>query len=182
MRRIIAGMPFIFAVFFLVLTACAPSHAAEMMLRDAPARVFFSPKGGCTEAIIAEIDRAGTEILVQAYSFTSAPIAKALLEAHKRGVRVEAVLDKSQRSERYTSATFLSNAGIPTRIDDRHAIAHNKVIIIDGKVVITGSFNFTKAAEEKNAENLLIIRSEELAKLYRENWILHRDHSGDYRR
>jgi len=182
MRKVIAGTLLFAAIVFLSLSVCAPSHAAELTLANTPVRVFFSPKGGCTEAIIAEIDQARTEILIQAYSFTSAPIAKALLEAHKRGVGVEAVLDKSQRTERYTSATFLFNAGIPTYIDDRHAIAHNKVIIIDGGIVITGSFNFTKAAEEKNAENLLIIRSEELARLYRENWILHRNHSEDYRR
>jgi len=71
--------------------------------------VYFSPKGGCTEAIIKEIDKAKTSILVQAYSFTSAPIAKALLEAYKRGVRVEVMLDKSQRTEKYSSADFLAN-------------------------------------------------------------------------
>jgi len=182
MRKVIAGTLIFASIYFFVLSVCTPLHSAELTLVNAPTRVFFSPKGGCTEAIVAEIDQARTEILIQAYSFTSAPIAKALLNAHKRGVRVEAVLDKSQRTERYTSATFLSNAGIPTYIDDRHAIAHNKVIIIDGGIVITGSFNFTKAAEEKNAENLLIIRSEELATLYRENWILHLNHSVDYRR
>jgi phosphatidylserine/phosphatidylglycerophosphate/cardiolipin synthase-like enzyme len=180
-RKIIAAILFIYTIIPPFMDICAPSHAAELTLRNTPVKVFFSPKGGCTEAIIAEIDRAKTEILIQAYSFTSAPIAKALLNAHKRGVKVEAVLDKSQRRERYTSATFLSNAGIPTYIDDRHAIAHNKVMIIDGGIVITGSFNFTKAAEEKNAENLLIIRSGELAELYRKNWTLHRNHSVDYR-
>jgi len=80
----------------------------------------------------------------------SAPIAKALVDAHKRGVKVQAILDKSQRSEKYTSAIFLTNAGIPTFIDDRHAIAHNKIMIIDKAKVITGSFNFTKAAIDKN--------------------------------
>jgi phosphatidylserine/phosphatidylglycerophosphate/cardiolipin synthase-like enzyme len=180
-RKIIAVISFFFAIVPLAMGTCASSHAAELTLRNTPVKVFFSPKGGCTEAIIAEIDQAKTEILIQAYSFTSAPIAQALLNAHKRGIRVEAVLDKSQRKERYTSATFLSNAGIPTYIDDRHAIAHNKVIIIDGGIIITGSFNFTKAAEEKNAENLLIIRSGELAELYRKNWTLHRNHSVDYR-
>jgi phosphatidylserine/phosphatidylglycerophosphate/cardiolipin synthase-like enzyme len=180
-RKIIAGILLAPAIILLVMGHCTSSHAAELTLKNTPVKVFFSPKGGCTEAIIEEIDQAKTDILIQAYSFTSAPIAKALLNAHKRGVRVEAVLDKSQRRERYTSATFLSNAGIPTYIDDRHAIAHNKVMIIDGGIVITGSFNFTKAAEEKNAENLLIVRSRELAKLYWENWILHRNHSVDYR-
>lgn len=145
--------------------------------RVPPIEVYFSPRDGATEAIVREIDRARSEILVQAYSFTSAPIAQALLKAHKRGVRVEVILDKSQKTQKYSSVTFLVNQGIRTYIDARHAIAHNKIIIADKSVVITGSFNFTKAAEEKNAENLLIIRSQELAKPYLENWQHHRDHS-----
>lgn len=79
-------------------------------------------------------------------------------------------------------ATFLANAGIPTYIDDRHAISHNKIMIIDRAIVITGSFNFTKAAEEKNAENLLIISSKELARFYLDNWQKHQEHSGLYER
>jgi len=153
------------------------SHAADLTLNNASIRVFFSPKDGCTDAINKVLVQARQEILVQAYSFTSAPIAKALVNAHKRGVKVQAILDKSQRSEKYTSATFLTNAGIPTYIDDKHAIAHNKVMIIDREIVITGSFNFTKAAEEKNAENVLIIKDKALAKVYIENWEKHKGHS-----
>ena len=145
------------------------------------AHVFFSPRGGCTEAVVSTISQAKSEILVQAYSFTSAPIAKALVDAHKRGVHVQIILDRSQRKERYSSADFTAHAGIPTYIDAAHAIAHNKVMIIDKAVVITGSFNFTKAAEEKNAENLLVLRSKELARGYIENWERHKEHSESYR-
>jgi phosphatidylserine/phosphatidylglycerophosphate/cardiolipin synthase-like enzyme len=74
----------------------------------------------------------------------------------------------------------LANMRIPTFIDDEHAIAHNKVLIIDKEAVITGSFNFTKAAEEKNAENLLIITAKPLADLYLKNWQNHREHSMAY--
>ncbi|HOF77241.1 MAG TPA: phospholipase D-like domain-containing protein [Smithellaceae bacterium] len=79
----------------------------------------------------------------------SAPIAAALVRAHKRGIDVRVILDKNQKKDGYSSATFLKNAGIPTFIDSAHAIAHNKVMIIDAETVITGSFNFTKAAEKK---------------------------------
>lgn len=157
-----------------------PASSAEFILHDAPAQIYFSPNGGTQEAIVREIGAAKSTILVQAYSFTSAPIAEALKKAHDRGVKVEAILDKSQRTERYTGATFLKNAGIPVYIDAAHAIAHNKVMVIDGEEVITGSFNFTKAAEEKNAENLLIIKDKALAKHYRENWGQHRGHSETY--
>jgi phosphatidylserine/phosphatidylglycerophosphate/cardiolipin synthase-like enzyme len=95
---------------------------------------------------------------------------------------VEAILDRSQRSERYTLASFLANSGISTSIDARHAIAHNKIMIIDRSTVITGSFNFTRAAEEKNAENILIVKSKELAGIYIDKWKKHRKHSGYTRR
>jgi len=119
--------------------------------RIPPIEVYFSPHNGATAAIVREIDRAHSEILVQAYSFTSAPIAESLLKAHKRGVKVEVILDKSQKTQKYSSSTFFANARIPTYIDADHAIAHSKIILIDRSVVITGSFNFTRAAEEKNA-------------------------------
>jgi phosphatidylserine/phosphatidylglycerophosphate/cardiolipin synthase-like enzyme len=90
------------------------------------------------------------------------------------------ILDKSQRREKYSSADFLANQGVPTLIDAQHAIAHNQVIVIDGETVLTGSFNLTKAAEEKNAENLLIIRDATLAAQYSQNWEAHRQHSQPY--
>lgn len=139
--------------------------------------VWFSPKGGCTAACVATLNAAKRTIYVQAYSFTSAPIAKALADARKRGVTIEAILDKSQRSEKYTEADFIAHAGIPTLIDARHAIAHNKIMIVDAEIAITGSFNFTKSAEENNAENLLIIRDHALAARYYKNWLEHKVHS-----
>ena len=157
------------------------TYATSLTL-NAPTQVYLSPNGGATQAIIKEISDAKSEILVQAYSFTSSPIAKALVDANKRGVKVEAILDKSQRKESYTEATFLSNMKIPTYIDSKHAIAHNKIMVIDKTTVITGSFNFTKAAEQNNAENLLIIKSKDLAKSYIDNWEQHREHSEDYQR
>ena len=142
--------------------------------------VCFSPHGGCTEAIVNQIDNTKSEILIQAYSFTSAPIAKALVNAHKRGVHVEIILDKSNKSEKYSAGDFIAHMGVTTYIDSQHAIAHNKIIIIDKETVITGSFNFTKAAEEKNAENLLIIRNKKLAEIYIDNWYKHKEHSEKY--
>jgi phosphatidylserine/phosphatidylglycerophosphate/cardiolipin synthase-like enzyme len=168
------------ALLLFVLLFAGPAVQAvnvNVVRQASPIDVYFSPHAGATAAICREIAQARTEILVQAYSFTSAPIAQALLAAHKRGIRVAVILDKSQRTQKYSSASFLMNASIPTYIDAEHAIAHNKIILIDREVVITGSFNFTKAAEEKNAENLLVIRSAELVKLYRENWQQHRGHS-----
>jgi phosphatidylserine/phosphatidylglycerophosphate/cardiolipin synthase-like enzyme len=181
-RQLLRGIRLIPAFFFLLLVNFGWSslHADEIP-SVGTIEPFFSPGGGCTEAIIREINYAKSEVHIQAYSFTSAPIAKAIIAAKKRGVRIQAVLDKSQRSAKYTSAKFLANSGIPVLIDDRHAIAHNKIIIIDRNTLITGSFNFTKAAEEKNAENLLIIKNNKpLIDRYLSNFDAHKSHSSQY--
>jgi phosphatidylserine/phosphatidylglycerophosphate/cardiolipin synthase-like enzyme len=167
------------AILFLALSA-PTGRSMETGTGPAKWEVYFSPRGGCTEAVVDSLGKAKSNVLVQAYSFTSAPIAKALVEAHRRGVKVEVVLDRSQRTEKYSSATFIFNNGIPCFIDSRHAIAHNKVLVIDGQTVITGSFNFTKAAEDNNAENLLVIQDRELAAKYAQNWSIHREHSEPY--
>lgn len=143
-------------------------------------QVYFSPRGGCTDAIVRELDRAKRSVLVQAYSFTSAPIARSLVNASRRGVEVQVILDDSNRTEKYSSADFVAHAKIATFIDAQHAIAHNKLIIIDGQTVITGSFNFSKAAEMSNAENLLVIRDAVIAARYLEDWKAHKAHSEPY--
>jgi phosphatidylserine/phosphatidylglycerophosphate/cardiolipin synthase-like enzyme len=145
-------------------------------------QVFFSPEGGCTEAVVDALNHATNSVFVQAYSFTSAPIARALVDAHQRKVKVRVILDDSQRSEKYTEADFLDHYGIPPLIDAKHAIAHNKIMIIDEGIIITGSFNFTKSAEEKNAENLLVINDPILAKKYLENWQRHEAHAEPFQK
>lgn len=170
-------------VGLLLLSASAvegPRPAVVVPAAATTTEVYFSPDGGCTEAVVRELGKARDSVWVQAYSFTSAPIAKALVDASKRGVKVQVLLDKSQRTERYTAADFLAHAGIPTFIDARHAIAHNKVMVIDGRTVLTGSFNFTKAAEESNAENLLVIHDAAIATKYAGNWIHHKAHCKRY--
>lgn len=158
------------AVFLLL---AASLHAADI-------QVHFSPKGGCTEAVVKSLGMARSNVIVQAYSFTSAPIAKALVDASKRGVKVQVILDKSNRTGKYSSADFVAHANIPTYIDARHAIAHNKIMVIDNSIILTGSFNFTKAAEDSNAENLLVISDAALAAKYTANWQAHLKHSDPY--
>ncbi len=144
-------------------------------------QVYFSPNGGCTDAIVRELNAAKKEIRVLAYSFTSKPVAVALVNSARRGVNVQVILDKSQQTANYSEADFLAHANIPTFIDDRHAIQHNKVIVVDGVTVLTGSFNFSSAAEKNNAENLVIIRDPEMAQRYLANWSHHQQHANAYR-
>jgi phosphatidylserine/phosphatidylglycerophosphate/cardiolipin synthase-like enzyme len=140
--------------------------------------VYFSPKGGCQDAILQELSKARREILVQAYSFTADPLTMALIEAKKRGLNVEIILDKSNEVERYSDLHIFLEKGVVPLIDSEHAIAHNKVMIIDQKVVLTGSFNFTNQAEHQNAENLLIIKGHpEMVRNYRQNFLVHKSHS-----
>lgn len=160
-------------------------HAVESRPHEAPIgagiEVAFSPRAGATELVVKAISSAKISILVAAYSFTSKPIAQALVAAHRRGVDVQVIVDKSQKTERYTSATFLANMGVPTRVDSQHKIMHNKFIVLDGQSVETGSFNFTASAEKSNAENALVIwNNPKLAAIYAANWQEHWNHSDPY--
>lgn len=137
------------AVFLCLLAA--PAFAGDIT-------VAFSPDGGAEKAVVDVIGEAQHTIRLAAYGFTSKEIAAALVAAHNHGVDVEAVLDKSNQTARYSAATFLTNASIPTRIDSQYAIMHNKFLVIDGVTVETGSFNYTTAASERNAENVIILR------------------------
>lgn len=158
-------------LFIITVSVQQPIRAADI------STICFTPGQSCTEVIVKTLSGAKTSIFVQAYSFTSVPIAKALINAQKRGVHVEVILDKSNSNQKYSSATFLRNQGVPTYFDYKHAIAHNKIMIVDGETVITGSFNFTKAAEEHNAENLVVIKDKKIAEEYMQNWNVHRKHS-----
>lgn len=158
----------LFAVVFL---AAPLSGFSTTFTTGAKYTVCFTPGQNCTQKIIETINASQQQILVQAYSFTSEPIAKALLAAKNRGVIVKVILDKSQyKAEKYSAAKFFANQNIPVWIDSRVAISHSKVMIVDQNTVITGSFNFTKAAQEKNAENLLIVHDASIAELYTTNW------------
>jgi phosphatidylserine/phosphatidylglycerophosphate/cardiolipin synthase-like enzyme len=163
----------IISFLFLILFFVGCGVSAQI---DEPVEVYFSPKGGCTDTIVANINRAQNTIFVQAYSFTSKPIAQALKNAKSRNVEVYIILDKSNRYGR-TLADSVVSWGIETYCDAKHSIAHNKIIIIDSNVVLTGSFNFSSSAEYKNAENLVVIRLYSIVNKYKENWFSHRTHS-----
>lgn len=139
--------------------ACAVSiaHAAPVSLKNATVETYFSPDGGAGAAAVDLIDGAKRRVWLAGYSFTSPPIAKALREARKRGVQVRVVLDKANRTGKYSGATYLANAGVDVRINSRYAIMHHKFIVADD-VLALGSMNFTKAGDEKNAENFNIFR------------------------
>jgi phosphatidylserine/phosphatidylglycerophosphate/cardiolipin synthase-like enzyme len=127
--------------------------------------VCFTPSPLCGCLIVESIQAAHKSILVQAYVFTSKPIQKALLDAKKRGVAVKLILDKTESNN-----PFIASSHIDTWIDDTPRIAHNKIMLIDDKLIITGSYNFSKSAS-KNAENVLFIANDDaLYEGYLRNW------------
>ena len=133
--------------------------------------VCFTPGERCDLRLIEAIGNAKRTIEVQAYQLTSKPIQNALVKAFQRGVKVEVILDKSQlRGRGYPPAIYFHNMHVPTWIDNKPAIAHNKVMIIDSKEVITVSYNYSRAAQYRNAENMVIIISPEIASQYQRNF------------
>lgn len=148
----------------------ATESAAVIVAADPELKTCFTPTENCTGLIVAAIDGAKSEIMVQAYSFTAKPLIKALGRAHKRGVKVRVILDKADERSDRAGSRLIAQRILP-QVDTGVASAHNKVMIIDRASVITGSFNFTDAAQKKNAENVLLIKGyPNVAQAYVKNW------------
>jgi len=143
----------------------------------------FTPGDDAARLIVRAIDGARFQILVQAFSFTHAEIAGALIRAERRGLDVKVIADAEQIDLiDHNVIPQLVEAGIPVFTDAEHAAAHNKVMVIDAgtkaPALITGSFNFTHAAQFRNAENVLVFRgNHELTRAYLDNWMRHLKHS-----
>jgi phosphatidylserine/phosphatidylglycerophosphate/cardiolipin synthase-like enzyme len=157
-------------VFLLIFSS---SIFAANFSSKATYEVCFTPDENCTSLVVNAINHAQHQILIQAYTFTSKPIYKALFFAKRRDIDVSALFDKSALptiNDNFSIADYFAGHGINTKIDYEPNIAHNKVMIIDNQTVITGSFNFTHAAQNDNTENLLIINDPTLAAKYLANW------------
>ena len=138
--------------------------------------IAFTPGDAVDNLIVAAIDRAQTEVLVHAYTFTHRKIAQALINARRRGVAVAVLADREQaRAVPQNVLAQLAGGGIEVWLDGNFAAAHNKVIVIDAGLpratTITGSYNFTLAAQRSNAENIVVLHdNESVARAYRDNW------------
>jgi phosphatidylserine/phosphatidylglycerophosphate/cardiolipin synthase-like enzyme len=139
--------------------------------------LYFTPPSDAAKAVMDAIDQSQTEVFVQAYGFTHVAMAQALIRAHERGVNVRVLLDERSEYTNRNVIDLLREAKVLVRLDGSHAIAHNKVMVIDAQTVVTGSYNFTNAAQSRNAENLLVLGSPELALSYKNNWLSHWAHS-----
>ena len=146
-------------------------QASTALPPDASFDVGFSPNGESLNLVLSAIGSARESILVAAYTFTSKPIATALVAAKKRGVQVFVVADKKSNSGQYTAVTFLANMGVSVRLDDHYAIFHNKFMVIDLNTLETGSFNYSASAVSRNAENVFVLwNAPSVAALYGTTW------------
>jgi len=151
----------------LLVTACESKSLDTPVSFD----VGFSPNGQALNLVLKSINSAKTTIRVAAYSFTSKPIALALLNAKNRGVDVQVIADEKSNSRKYSAVSFLANHGIPVRLDGKYPIFHHKFIIIDNNSIETGSFNYSQAAATKNAENVLVLWNvPKIANTYNSEW------------
>jgi phosphatidylserine/phosphatidylglycerophosphate/cardiolipin synthase-like enzyme len=180
---------------WLTLWLClclAPSavalQPAEKLEEAVTVQIAFTPGDDAARIIIEAVRAAKHQILMQAFSFTHRDIAHALIDAHARGVTVQVIADAEQTELiENTVVPDLAAAGVPVFLDEEHVAAHNKVLVIDEgyprAAVITGSFNFTFAAQFRNAENLLVLRGgPRITRAYADNWRQHRAHSRPYSR
>jgi phosphatidylserine/phosphatidylglycerophosphate/cardiolipin synthase-like enzyme len=167
-------------ISFFILLFIAAAAWAEMVVQ-----ACFSPQGKCSGHIVREIDKAQKELLVAVYAFTSEDLAKAVVQARKRGVSVQIVLDREfDAANERSQGKFLEAQKIPLRrisgmkpaVPERDAgLMHQKFSVIDRKIVLTGSYNWTRSADSSNDENLLLFRdaaplAEEYRKIFFQLW------------
>jgi len=180
-RRAVVGLGVMLGA--VAVAAVEPDEREASLRLAAKGRIelAFSPWNDPEASLLAAIDEARELILVQAYLFTSKPLARGLIAAHRRGVRVEVLLDaESNRPRSFSVMPELLAAGIPVAVETRYNIAHNKLMIFDPDggshaAVATGSYNFTRSARVANAENMLILRGNSaLVRAYADNWRRHR--------
>ncbi len=127
---------------------------------------YFSPDNDIENIILEKINNAEHKIRFMYFSFTSKAVAEALIRCHKRGVNVKGLFEKRGTGSRYSQYLTMNLEGIPVRLDKNRYIMHHKVLIIDDRIVITGSYNMSKNAARRNDENILIINDRSIAKKY----------------
>lgn len=177
MKKIWFFRNYAFLLAIIIYFTCLPGPLAA-----APSKVYFSPQGGAEAALVELIDSARQDIRAALYFFTSRPLAAAILRAHKRGVHIQLVIDGNDESD-YSKGFYLRRRGVDVRYArglpkkarkskkkkyrvKKYGLMHHKFMVVDDKIVATGSYNWTASAEKWNRENLLIINSSSLARKY----------------
>ena len=172
-----AKTPFLTLVVFIIGFGAGyfyyDDHLPKVFSSDSETptlNVCFSPEGHCEKLALHVIQSAQKEILMQCYSFTSKPIADALIKAFQHGIHVRILFDKSQLTAPYSQIHRLKKYGIDVQLDSPQGLAHNKIIIVDSRKLISGSYNFSRSAHTRNAENMIFIQDKSFATIYKNKW------------
>jgi phosphatidylserine/phosphatidylglycerophosphate/cardiolipin synthase-like enzyme len=137
-----------------------------LLLNGTEVEVLFSPDDRVAARLVSLLRGARQRIDVMAYSFTSDALGEALVSRAQDGVNVRGVFDQGQATASGAEFSRLRQAGLDVRLDQSEGLLHHKVIVIDGETVVTGSYNFTRSAEERNDEAILILRDPDLAQRF----------------
>ena len=166
-----------------ILSGWLSSSRADLALQNTAQpqinniQTYFTPWDNAEAELVKAMDNAKQSIHIQTYVWTSKVLNEALLRAHKRGVVVKMLADKTQLRQGSSLVPKLVAEGVPVKIEVKYRIAHNKIMIIDVETdqakVITGSYNFSQSAQKHNAENILFIDSKAMAETYLNNWLRH---------
>lgn len=171
------------ALFAALLLAALPLQAGRTLPAEGTVEVAFAPWDDVERLVMDQIDGARQAIYVQAYTLTSRNIAKTLIAARERGVKVEVIADRDKvLKDEHSALPRVAGNGVTLWLDGNYSAAHSKVMVIDpdGKapVVVTGSYNFSYAGKAKNAENVVVLAGQRaLAQAYLDNWKRHRAQS-----
>ena len=138
----------------------------EISLQENSAQVYFCPEDNCEQHLLETLNLAKKSVHFLTYSFTLDDIEQKMVELHGNGVDVKGVFEDQENSEKYSAYFPMKKAGIDVRIDANPALMHNKITIIDREIVMTGSMNYSTNGNTRNNENLIIIKSKELAAKY----------------
>jgi phosphatidylserine/phosphatidylglycerophosphate/cardiolipin synthase-like enzyme len=175
------GILFVGLAFLVLLAISSIPYLTDWGVNRAPVKISGSSAAERGNAMIAQISKARSEILVEARSFTSVDMAKALVDAARRGVSIAVILDKDQQEIRqYALARYLANSKITTYVDAQRAISPDSFMIVDGETVIAGSFDSTPAPQKRRTENVVVAQSGDLAKTYLASWNNHKANSRVY--
>ena len=138
----------------------------HVKIGDTDINAYFSPEDKIERIIVHRLQKAKKSVHFMAFSFTSDKIAEMMIAKHKEGVPIYGIFEKKGSDDKYSQYVKMKIEGLPVKIDNNKFFMHHKVIIIDEVRVITGSYNFSKSANKKNDENILIIDNKDIAADY----------------
>ncbi len=165
-RLIVPGLTGMVIVFLILLN----SPSAAQICDPGEIEILFSPEDNCGSRILQTLNDAQESIDLAMYSFTNRILAQGLQQAKLRGVKVRVFMDGENRWQKFSKADYLIKQGIAVRFESGKGLMHNKFCIVDERIVLTGSFNWTVYADLRNDENLTIIKSSEVAKVYKDKF------------